>query len=171
MRCDNCGRVATYHSIEIINGNRVEQHLCSDCAANLREEMEFMPLTIPTIGEFFDFPLSFKPPRRTKQILRCPKCGCTSEDFIKNGKLGCNECYKYLKEVVDPAIEEVLSVNDMPDKISLNNEGINKDIPLATDLKSLNEQLKVAVKEERFEDASHLKAQIDKLKQSGQQNV
>lgn len=165
MRCDNCGRVATYHSIEVVNGNRVEQHLCSDCAASLREEFDFMPMTMPTIGEFFDFPLSFKPQRRTKTILRCPKCGCTSEDFLKNGKLGCNECYKYLKEVVDPAINEVLSNNDMPDKISLD-DGINKDIPLANDLNSLNEQLKFAIKEERFEDASRLKAQIDKLKQS-----
>ena len=163
MRCDNCGRVATYHSIEIVNGNRVEHHLCSDCASSLREELDFMPLTIPTIGEFFDFPLSFRAPKRIKKVLRCPKCGCTSEDFLNNGKLGCNECYKYLKEVVDPAIDEVLSNNDMPDKISLK-EGINKDIPLANDLNSLNEQLKFAIKEERFEDASTLKEQIDKLK-------
>ena len=163
MRCDNCGRMATYHSIEIVNGVKEEHHLCSDCASSLREEMEIMPISMPTIGEFFDFPVSFKPVRKTKQVLRCPKCGCTSEDFLTNGKLGCSECYKYLKEVVDPAINEVLSKNDMPNKISLN-EGINKDIPLATDLNSLNEQLQFAIKEERFEDASRLKAQIDKLK-------
>ena len=163
MRCDNCGKVATYHSIEIVNGDRVEQHLCSDCASSLRQEIDFMPMTLPTIGEFFDFPLTFRQPRRVKTILQCPKCGCTSDDFLQTGKLGCNECYKYLKEVVDPAIDEVLSNNDMPDKISLN-DGINKDIPLANNLESLQEQLKVAVKEERFEDASRLKQQIDKLK-------
>ena len=66
---------------------------------------------------------------------------------------------------MDPAIDEVLSNNDMPDKISLN-DSINKDIPLANDLTSLTEQLKIAVKEERYEDASRLKAQIDKIKQS-----
>ena len=163
MRCDNCGRVATYHSIEIVNGNRVEQHLCSECAANARQDFDFVPFTMPSIGEFFDFPLIYKPARRTKTVLRCPKCGCTSEDFLQNGKLGCSECYKYLKDVVDPAIDEVLSNNNMPDKISLT-DNINKDIPLANDLNSLNEQLKIAIKEERFEDASKLKAQIDKLK-------
>ncbi len=166
MRCDICGRVATYHSIEVINGVKEEHHLCSDCASSYRDEQDFMPLTVPSIGEFFDFPLSFKPKTKViKKVLRCPKCGCTSEDFLNKGKLGCSECYKYLHEVVDPAIDEVLSNNDMPDKISLN-ESINKDIPLANDLTSLTEQLKIAVKEERYEDASRLKAQIDKLKQS-----
>ena len=86
MRCDNCGRVATYHSIEVVNGNKVEHHLCSDCASSFREELDFMPMSLATIGEFFDFPVSFKH-KKTKRILRCPKCGCTSEDFLKNGKL------------------------------------------------------------------------------------
>ena len=85
MRCDNCGRVATYHSIEVVNGNKVEHHLCSDCASSFREELDFMPMSLATIGEFFDFPVSFKH-KKTKRILRCPKCGCTSEDFLKNGK-------------------------------------------------------------------------------------
>ena len=168
MRCDNCGRVATYHSIEVVNGNKVAHHLCSDCASSFREELDFMPMSLATIGEFFDFPVSFKH-KKTKRILRCPKCGCTSEDFLKNGKLGCSECYKYLHEVVDPAIDEVLLTNDMPDKISLK-DGINKDIPLANDLKSLKEQLKYAVKEERFEDADKLKKQIDKLEQNKTNN-
>ena len=44
MRCDNCGRVATYHSIEVINGNRIEHHLCSDCASNLREEQDVIAI-------------------------------------------------------------------------------------------------------------------------------
>lgn len=168
MRCDNCGRVATYHSIEIVNGNKVEHHLCSDCASSFREELDFMPMTLASVGEFFDFPISFKP-QKAKRILRCPKCGCTSEDFLKNGKLGCSECYKYLHEVVDPAINEVLLTNDMPDKISLKDD-INKDIPLATDLNSLKEQLKCAVKEERFEDAEKLKKQINKLEKSDKNN-
>ena len=74
-----------------------------------------------------------------------------------------------MHEVVDPAIDEVLLTNDMPDKISLK-DGINKDIPLANDLKSLKEQLKYAVKEERFEDADKLKKQIDKLEQNKTNN-
>ena len=167
MRCDNCGRVATYHSIEVINGNRIEHHLCSDCASNLREEQDVMPMALASIGEFFDFPLAFRP-KRIKKVLRCPKCGCTSDGFLQTGKLGCGDCYKYLHEVVDPAIDDVLATSDMPDKISLGSD-INKDIPLANDLNSLQDQLKIAVKEERYEDASRLKAQIDKIKQDNMQ--
>lgn len=167
MRCDICGRVATYHSIEVVNGNRQEHHLCSNCAASYRQEQDIMPMMMPTIGEFFDFPLSFRP-KQVKKVLRCAKCGCTSDDFLATGKLGCSECYKYLHEVVDPAIDDVLSINDMPDKISLGAD-IGKDIPLANDLNSLNDQLKIAVKEERYEDASRLKAQIEKIKQDSQQ--
>ena len=69
MRCDNCGRVATYHSIEVVNGNKVEHHLCSDCASSFREELDFMPMSLATIGEFFDFPVSFKHKKNCIQNL------------------------------------------------------------------------------------------------------
>ena len=31
-KCDNCGRPATVHLTEITNGQKLEKHLCEECA-------------------------------------------------------------------------------------------------------------------------------------------
>ena len=33
-KCDNCGKPATHHSVEIIKGEKIEKHLCDSCAAD-----------------------------------------------------------------------------------------------------------------------------------------
>ena len=42
MKCQNCNtKEATSHITEIINGNKHEMYLCSECAAKLKTGMDF----------------------------------------------------------------------------------------------------------------------------------
>ncbi len=47
MRCEHCNeREATTHIKKIINGNKTELHLCSECAAELGVAERIPPLQI-----------------------------------------------------------------------------------------------------------------------------
>lgn len=155
--CDKCGKPATQLIWLEINGERTEQHLCAECARVERGLDEFVE---PMIGEFFDFPVAFARKKPSKRVLSCPICGYTSKEFLATGKLNCPECYKYLSEVVEPAIKNFYADKPAPiEKVVLK----SSRIPKASEVDSLKERLKIAVAEERYEDAAALKRQIENI--------
>ena len=163
MLCDKCGKPATYHRVRVVNGFRTEEHLCSDC---LSIERGTMPFEVASVGEFFFFSSSLGRKRR-KTVYICPNCGYTSQQFLETGKLGCSECYKAMKSIVDPVISRMIGdPDDDIGKISLRKGDKSDSLPKASELDSLKEQLKFAVDQERYEDAAKLKKQIDQCQKN-----
>lgn len=155
--CDKCGKPATHLTWLEVNGHRTEQHLCADCAA---KEKGLDEIIEPMIGEFFDFPVAFARRKPSKRVLTCPVCGYTSKDFLATGRLNCPECYKYLSEVVEPAIKNFYADQPAPiERVKLK----KRSLPKASEVDSLKERLRCAVAEERYEDAAALKRQIDNI--------
>ncbi len=64
--CQKCGRPATNLTMIEINGRRMEQYLCSDCA---REGDDLSAFVEPVVGEFFDFPVAFARKKPSKQFV------------------------------------------------------------------------------------------------------
>lgn len=98
MLCEKCKiREANIKYTEIINGVKKEHNLCSPCA----REMDFGPYSALFEGEF---PLgallsgllglsdSAAKQQKTQEVL-CPTCGTSYEEFIKNSRFGCADCY------------------------------------------------------------------------------
>ncbi|MBQ7977578.1 MAG: hypothetical protein IJ301_03200 [Clostridia bacterium] len=155
--CDKCGKPATHLSWLNINGQRTEQHLCAECAKKERGFDEFIE---PIIGEFFDFPVAFARRKPSRRVISCPVCGFTSKDFLETGRLNCPECYKYLNEVVEPAIKNFYNDRPAPiEKVKLRASAL----PKASEVDNLKERLRCAVAEERYEEAAALKRQIDNI--------
>lgn len=107
MMCDKCGiREANIKYTEVFNGVKTEHNLCAQCA----KEMDLTPSSAWLEG---DFPIekllstllgltdaSVNQNPRTDVI--CPTCGTTYEEFIKNSRFGCADCY----HVFDPLLGE-----------------------------------------------------------------
>ena len=77
MLCDECGvNNATVEFVSIINGKKIERHLCPACAHKLGAD-SFMPFSwgdvFPTVG-------SFSP----RQEARCSVCGSTLADIARS---------------------------------------------------------------------------------------
>ena len=91
---------------EVFNGVKTEHNLCAQCA----KEMDLGPYSALIEGEFPLGKTAFEPfgtdgcvcQRAPKEDVVCPTCGTTYEEFIKNSRFGCADCY----HVFDPLLGE-----------------------------------------------------------------
>jgi protein arginine kinase activator len=121
--------------------------------------------------------------------LICSKCGCTPTSFKETGRLGCQNCYKDLKLLIDGIIEssqkgmrhkgkkpknrtivEVEKVRTLGNSDELfAGETNSKKKSLSGTSKKLDElqkMLNAAVKAEQYEEAARLRDEIRNLEKS-----
>ena len=182
MLCENCGkREANVRYSENINGVKKEMHLCEECSRKLgiSSKMDFsMPsLDIPSFfGSFLeDFSTpEFMPFLNEVKQLTCDSCGSTFEDIINSGRYGCANCYDVFEDRMDPILKKLQGANrhngrlgkisdnkvkfEEKDKVP-NEQGANE----SNKLEKLQNDLKLAIKEERYEDAAKLRDEIKNM--------
>ena len=193
MLCENCGkREANVMYTQIINGDKKEMHLCEECSEKLGiGNMDFkMPISFSSfLGDFLD---EFEndtllPELNPIKELRCDSCGMTFENFMNTGKFGCSNCYNIFESKIDPILKNIHGANrhvgrlgkigpasniqEQEEKREINKiEGTEKEEPKVANEVSeedkLREELRKAIKEERYEDAAKLRDEIKNLKEN-----
>ena len=150
MLCQHCKKnQATVNYVEIINGSKFECRLCTECYSNLYGKMQAK-------GSGIWAGLFGSSGTRAKS---CPVCGTTFSDYEKTGLLGCTSCYDVFKKELTP------SILHMHGKIKhVGKVGKNKDeLGLHRRLKTLQEQLEIALRDKKFAEAGKLNKQIDEI--------
>ena len=182
MLCQNCGKnEVNFKYTQVINGVKKEMALCDKCAKELGlESLDFnMPINFSSfLGDFLNMASeeSFLPSFVKTNMLKCNNCGMTYDEFTNEGKLGCGNCYDVFSEALNPVLK---NIHGSASHIGRLNEAekneVLKDIEKATknqdeikDTKSekvqkLENELKVAIKEERYEDAAKIRDEIKKI--------
>ena len=180
MLCDNCGkREANVRYSENINGRKKELHLCEECSKKLGiENIDFnMPIDFSSFfgGLLEDFGTNdFMPLFNEVKQLKCDNCGYTFEDIVNTGKIGCENCYSVFENRLDPIIKKIQGSNKhvgrtgkiIDSKISekINNKDSktenNKDV---SKVEKLQNDLKKAIKEEKYEEAAKIRDEIKKI--------
>ena len=188
MLCDNCGkREANVNYVENINGRKKELNLCGECSQKLGiTHMDFnMPIDFSSFfgGFMEDFgtpELMTMPLFNEIKTLKCNSCGSTFENIATTGRLGCSNCYEVFQERLDPIIRRIQGANQHVGRIgkiidnkieqkmeNQSNELKQKKRPEEksenSQLQKLQEQLKKAIKEERYEEAAKLRDEIKKI--------
>lgn len=183
MLCDNCGkREANVRYSENINGRRKELNLCEECSKKLGiGQMDFsMPIDFSSfLGGFMD---GFETPELIPMInqlkaFECDSCGYTFDDIVNTGKLGCQNCYDVFEDRLDPIIRRIqgsnhhvgrigkIVDNKINDRVEKKEHKVeeNKKNKEQSKMDTLQEELKKAIKEERYEDAAKIRDEIKKL--------
>ena len=180
MLCDNCGkREANVRYSESINGMKKEMNLCEECAKKLGITNQFdfkMPLDFPNFfGSFLeDFSEhEFMPLFEQTKTVRCNNCGTTFEDIVNTGRLGCENCYDTFGDKLDTILKRLQGssrhIGRLEETFNSKNENLEekkaetKDEKKDSKLEKLQEDLKLAIKEERYEDAAKIRDEINKL--------
>jgi len=189
MVCQNCGEnEANVRYREIINGEKREFILCEKCSKELGiDSLDFsMPINFSSffggiLGEYdsLDFPKLIT----STQELKCNFCNMTYDEFMKYGKFGCANCYSAFQDRIEPILKTVHGDNqylgrkskvsekktEKEDvrKSSVNNkkdqeEKSSNDVVA---IEKLQEQLRNAISEERYEDAAHIRDEIAKRRE------
>ncbi len=194
MLCQNCGKYeATMRYTQIINGIKSEICLCENCVKKLGiGSIQFnMPMNLADfLTDFFDDYEKEMLPSFVREASKCKTCGSTYEDFIQTGMLGCPDCYETFSERIDPILRKLqgnvkhigrgsktskigdtkkLNKDDNDVSESKKEENEEKEAKVNQKdikLKKLNEDLKNAIKDERYEDAAQIRDEIKKLQSS-----
>jgi len=100
MKCDKCDKPAVVHTTDISGGQKIEKHLCEDCAASegitVKASMEISQL-------LEDFVLQTSRGKESVQ-LKCDGCGMTFAEFSQQGLLGCPNDYDRFEKALLPLI-------------------------------------------------------------------
>jgi len=178
---------------QIINGVKKEMALCDKCAKSLGlESLDFnMPIDFSSfLGDFLGgaSDTEFLPSFTNIETLQCNNCGMKYDEFIETGKFGCSHCYNIFSDGLDKVLKNIhgssthvgrksrltsSEKNKMKNNINSvstekakqkNNETETKSQNTKEEkIEKLNQELKLAIKEERYEDAAKIRDEIKKI--------
>lgn len=161
MICNICGsQEATIHLTEIVNSQMMEIHLCETCAQEKGTDFKTHFAVGDLLGGLADLQQFTKVGKQTAE--KCSTCGLTYEDFGKNGRLGCADCYRSFSKMLLPLIKRIqrstAHVGKRPGKMA-------KPAGFAHDLKMLQDRLRKTVQMEEFEKAASIRDEIRQIEE------
>lgn len=161
MQCDRCGKPSVYHSTLIVNGVSQTTNLCRDCAI---KEGVFNSAPTSIFDDMFSAFADFMPFEQVQDIT-CPVCKTTLREFKNTSKLGCPNCYDAFREEISNIIGRIAPYSTHKvESLTQTKEKPSKKVETKEEkIKQLREDMALAVKEERYEDAGKIKKQIQRL--------
>lgn len=164
MQCQLCDKPATVHLTEITDGEKIERHLCEDCAQSegITINVQMAPPKSMPVHELLETLAAAQEEAEDLAGMRCPECQLTWSEFRKSGVLGCPNDYiafaKPLRWLLEQAQgADLVHVGKAPKRMA---KGINKNATL----RRLRQDLEDAVLHEDYEVAAGLRDEIDKLR-------
>lgn len=160
MKCTLCNNnEATVFYREIINGNEKKYALCPDCAAKKEMGAYTMGFFEKSILDNFFAPVSHTATKHEEK--RCNLCAATFNDLQKMGKVGCPVCYTTFERELSQTIARLHG--DSIHK-GITPEKLKKEESREDKLSKLEKDLRVAISEEKYEDAAILRDKIREMK-------
>lgn len=184
MLCERCKiREANIKYTEVVNGIKAEHNLCSQCA----KELDFGHYSAIFDG---DFPLGkllsgllgVEDTSQKKDHLHqvaCPTCKTTYDEFVKNSRFGCADCYSVFDLLIGDSIRQLQGSGNhtgkkpkhqLPDAV-LDSDLENEDSFMEEEMDVWDARLKEALNQEDYEMAVRCRDRIRELKEGKETNA
>ena len=149
MLCSHCNkREANFHYKQVNNGSYTELHLCSECARELGYLNTGDQGTGFGLEDMLNEFLGLTKQSHIPKGISCDFCGTTLSEFKKTGFAGCDRKIQpsttHTGKIAGPKGEE---------------------IQIANEIKTLKEKLRLAIMDERYEDAAKLRDEVRSLEE------
>jgi protein arginine kinase activator len=165
MLCNRCKkRQASMFLTQVINSQKIEGHFCEQCA----QEISGFQFNYEVHGIFNKFLTGLLGNELNTQLnhqvhqQRCSKCELPFNLFMKNGKIGCSNCYNDFKEEMLDLLRRIHGSNNHIGKIP---KRAGVDIKLEREISQYRNEMQIAIKSEEFERAAELRDKIKSLEQ------
>lgn len=183
MLCNECNENEAQITYTSIEDNEVKEvHICQECMQKLLfEELQLPFFQDPSMANFLQqfFSMFATGGPETTSNISCPYCGHTLKEFKETSFLGCEHCYESFEEELSRIIPRLQGSTEHKGYIPKNfHERKKQDQQLQEDIDSIassnhleeiekiKEELSLAVKEERYEEAAIYRDKIKKLEES-----
>ena len=167
MKCQHCDKPATFHITELTGGKPQEFHLCEDHARQYLTASSEEPTGMAGMAAVLAHQMAIGQTAAELAKLdqqSCPICGVTFYEFRSQGRLGCPHDYVCFQAQLEPLIVNIHGesehVGKRPRRLAVGSER-------RTQLIRLRRELKEAVDEERYERASSLRDEIQRIESEG----
>lgn len=182
MLCEKCKiREANVFYTEIIDGEQNEErHLCSQCAKEMDfgqysgifgRDFNFSKILSEILGGVFNN----EEKKECGQIV-CPTCKTSYDDFVKNSRFGCKDCFEVFNLLINDSIKQIQGSGTHVGKVPKNRYQsrmqpkfkaggfyiINEE---ERKIDSLRHELEEAVKMEDYEKAAIIRDRIKTVKE------
>jgi len=162
MICQNCQkRTANVHFTQVVNNTKVEMYLCEQCAKEKGQLNIGSPFTY---SDFFSGVMNFNPGAQYYAKPQCQpvcdKCGMSFEEFQRQGKLGCSNCYELFGDRLDPLLKRLHGNTGHTGKVPAS---VSKSLRKSKEIEELKELLNKAVQSEEYEKAAEIRDRIKML--------
>jgi len=164
MECMECHkRPATLHITQVVNGQKVEQHVCETCAqqkgytSNHEDSYSLHDLITSLFGAD---QLGIQQAHRMskEREIICDQCQMSFHEFRKIGRFGCAKCYENFKSMLDPIFRRIHSGSlEHQGKIPKRQGG---NLHIAKELETYRSKLHQLIEDEAFEEAAVIRDKI-----------
>jgi len=161
MKCQKCDKPATFHITELTGGKPKELHLCEEHAREYLAENEQQEEAAPTDSLQQQLAMG----QTVEQLAKldkqaCPVCGITFFDFRSKGRLGCSHDYVCFEKELEPLL---VNIHGETQHVGKRPKTSPTDTDRLTELIKLRKDLKAAITNEHYEEASKLRDEIRRL--------
>jgi protein arginine kinase activator len=166
MKCEICGaRKAVIHIQQVIGKERVDLHMCEECALErgISGEGEHVELSI---SNMLNGLLDVRNLKEKKDAV-CPQCGSDWQSIRKREKLGCAECYATFSREIHFLLEKMGAQAVHRGKLP---RALNTYKRYLVDVVKLKQGLKEAIKREDYEKAARIRDRIRELESSSEED-
>jgi len=165
MLCQDCRkRDAQVHFTQIVNNEKLSLSLCKECAAarGFHSPLDNVPFPLAEILSGLANDIIPTGSVEDMVNLECENCGLTFEQFTRQGRFGCGDCYSAFRSRLEMIMRKIhgasLHRGRTPDLAKLDGEDFIEPVREET---RLEDELAKAVESEDFERAAEIR---DKLK-------
>lgn len=178
--CSRCNKNnAEVFMTSIVNGKKVEEVLCLECALQ-KEEVNIMLKQDPQFQQLIEQAIKMKRMEFNKlvgenqlseasqtaelELLEdCPVCGADIEQIRATGLSGCSNCYSVFEQEMDRLLEIRRVTGTYKGRTPKNVSQQVSGQSTASQLIVLRQRLQESINKEEYEQASLIKEQIVKL--------
>jgi protein arginine kinase activator len=167
MKCQHCGKPATFHITEVTSGKPQELHLCEDHARDYLTQTGPEPASLSSMAAAMAQHMAeqmgvTETANELSELDQetCPVCGMSFYQFRTQGRLGCPNDYHVFEEHLRPLIVNIHGEVEHTGKSPAHSAKSSRE---QTNLIRIKRDLKEAIKEEDYERASGLRDEINRI--------
>jgi len=174
MLCQDCKkREAQVRLTQIVNNEKTTLALCHECAAarGFHSPLEDAPFPLAEILSSLTENIPKIADAEKMEETTCPKCGLSFEDFTRQGRFGCGECYKTFRGRLEMIMRKIhgasLHRGRTPEfeGAAITSVSSGSLIPVKEE-ERLEGELKKAIESEDFERAAELRDKLKAIRES-----
>lgn len=158
MLCDKCKKnEASIHITKYVDDEKSEVYLCEECAKETGHIDENDVFSFKNLITGILNPNTKDYEFQQGKALKCENCGLSYEEFVKEGKVGCADCYDTFENKLRPLIKRI---HGSEKHIGKAPEDMHKYLRVKEDIEQLKEEMEKVIEEENFERAAELRDEI-----------